>query len=136
MRLWSIHPKYLDTKGLVALWREGLLVQAVLMGKTKGWKNHPQLDRFKTHKQQIIAMTAYLNTIWNESKIRGYKFNQTKIHRPFSVYNLSSFIIVSKEWIDDEIKALKSKLRKRCPGKYRQLLKTKDIELHPLFKIG
>ncbi|WP_368086417.1 pyrimidine dimer DNA glycosylase/endonuclease V [Nitrosomonas sp. Nm34] len=24
MRLWSIHPKYLDAKGLLALWREGL----------------------------------------------------------------------------------------------------------------
>ena len=36
MRLWSLHPRYLDAKGLVALWREGLLAQAVLKGQTKG----------------------------------------------------------------------------------------------------
>ncbi|MFP3226243.1 MAG: pyrimidine dimer DNA glycosylase/endonuclease V [Sulfolobaceae archaeon] len=32
MRLWSIHPKYLDTQGLLGLWREGLLAQKVLLG--------------------------------------------------------------------------------------------------------
>ncbi|HEU5178767.1 MAG TPA: pyrimidine dimer DNA glycosylase/endonuclease V, partial [Burkholderiales bacterium] len=32
MRLWSLHPKYLDARGLVALWREALLAQAVLRG--------------------------------------------------------------------------------------------------------
>ncbi len=36
MRLWSLHPRYLDAKGLVALWREALLAQAVLKGQTKG----------------------------------------------------------------------------------------------------
>ena len=30
MRLWTLHPKYLDAKGLVAAWREALLAQAVL----------------------------------------------------------------------------------------------------------
>jgi carboxyl-terminal processing protease len=29
MRLWSLHPKYLDAQGLVALWREALLAKAV-----------------------------------------------------------------------------------------------------------
>lgn len=43
MRLWSLHPQYLDAKGLVALWREGLLAQAVLAGQTRGYKRHPQL---------------------------------------------------------------------------------------------
>ena len=47
MRLWSVHPKYLDSKGLVALWREALLAKQVLEGGTKGYRNHPQLDRFK-----------------------------------------------------------------------------------------
>jgi hypothetical protein len=43
MRLWSLHPQYLDPQGLVALWREALLAQAVLRGKTRGYKHHPQL---------------------------------------------------------------------------------------------
>ncbi len=47
MRLWSLHPKYLDRQGLLAVWREGLLAQKVLQGKTKGYKNHPQLKRFQ-----------------------------------------------------------------------------------------
>ena len=55
MRLWSIHPQYLDAVGLVALWREGLLAQKVLVGKTKGYKNHPQLERFKKHKDRLKA---------------------------------------------------------------------------------
>jgi len=46
MRIWSLHPKYLDTKGLVALWRDALLARHVLQGKTTGYKNHPQLNRF------------------------------------------------------------------------------------------
>ena len=29
MRLWSLHPRYLDRQGLTALWREGLLARAV-----------------------------------------------------------------------------------------------------------
>lgn len=32
MRLWSLHPSYLDAVGLVALWREGLLARKVLQG--------------------------------------------------------------------------------------------------------
>lgn len=36
MRLWSLHPNCLDAQGLVALWREALLAQAVLRGQTRG----------------------------------------------------------------------------------------------------
>jgi hypothetical protein len=37
MRLWTLHPRYLDSQGLVALWREGLLAQAVLRNRTRGF---------------------------------------------------------------------------------------------------
>lgn len=37
MRIWSLHPSYLDAKGLVALWRETLLAQKVLLGATVGY---------------------------------------------------------------------------------------------------
>jgi len=47
MRLWSLHPAYLDARGLGALWREGLLAQAVLRGKTRGYRSHPQLERWR-----------------------------------------------------------------------------------------
>lgn len=63
MRLWSLHPVYLDSKGLVALWREGLLAKKVLQGRTKGYKNHPQLLRFKTLDDSINAISLYLKNV-------------------------------------------------------------------------
>jgi len=41
MRLWTLHPKYLDTKGLLAVWREALLAQKAIKGATKAYRNHP-----------------------------------------------------------------------------------------------
>ena len=79
MRLWSLHPKYLDVKGLVALWREGLLARAVLKGKTKGYTNHPQLIRFKNQKNPVLFLDTFLNQVYLESKHRGYNFNLEKI---------------------------------------------------------
>lgn len=68
MRLWSLHPKYLDVKGLVALWREGLLARAVLKGKTKGYTNHTQLIRFKKQKNPVLFLDTFLNQVYLESK--------------------------------------------------------------------
>nr|WP_253280607.1 pyrimidine dimer DNA glycosylase/endonuclease V [Arcanobacterium phocae] len=47
MRLWSIRPSQLDRAALIAGWREGLLAQKVLAGLTKGYRHHPQLERFR-----------------------------------------------------------------------------------------
>jgi len=60
MRIWSVHPKYLDAKGIVALWRETLLAKNVLEGNTKGYKNHPQLTRFKAIEKPLEAINQYL----------------------------------------------------------------------------
>ena len=38
MRLWSLHPRYFDSKGLTAAWREALLARAVLTGQTRGYR--------------------------------------------------------------------------------------------------
>ena len=84
MRLWSLHPRYLDSKGLVALWREALLAQHVLAGKTTGYRNHPQLDRFKAHADPLGAIAAYLQAIHTEAACRDYHFNREKIMNPCS----------------------------------------------------
>jgi len=76
MRIWSIHPEYLDTKGLVALWRETLLAKHVLEGKTKGYRNHPQLDRFKQVDKSIDAINQYLVAVYDEAFARGYRFDK------------------------------------------------------------
>lgn len=79
MRLWSLHPRYLDRQGLLALWREGLLARAVLHGATRGYRNHPQLQRFKHHPSPNLAIDAYLAVVVAEARQRGYAFNVAKI---------------------------------------------------------
>jgi len=66
MRIWSIHPKYLDTKGLVALWRENLLAKNVLEHNTRGYKNHPQLIRSKNSGTPLQAINHYLAAVYQE----------------------------------------------------------------------
>lgn len=75
MRLWSLHPSLLDAKGLVALWREGLLARKVLQGKTRGYRHHPQLLRFSGPQ----AIDCYLSRVLDEARARGYAFDATKI---------------------------------------------------------
>lgn len=133
LRLWTVSPKYLDTKGLLALWREALLAQEVLRGRTKGWRNHPQLDRFKAHPDPVSAIGFYLYFVYLEGKNRGYRFNGKKIYRvPRGV----AAITVSREWLDEELIQLKRKLRKRDRSRYRALLRARKIELHPIFRLG
>ena len=79
MRLWSLHPRYLDAQGLVALWREGLLAQAVLRGRTKGYRHHPQLQRFRAHPSPRSAINAYLAAVHAEAVRRGYSFDRSKV---------------------------------------------------------
>lgn len=79
MRLWSLHPRYLDRAGLTACWREALLAQAVLAGRTKGYTAHPQLDRFRAHADPLAAVGAYLEGVRAEAERRGYRFDGARI---------------------------------------------------------
>ena len=131
MRLWSIHPKYLDAKGLVALWREGLLAQKVLLNLTKGYTNHPQLKRFKETVSPLESITAYLLGIIAESDKRGYSFDKCKIHKK----HVRAVITVTLGQVSYEFDHLLAKLEIRDPGLYQKLLQVKEINAHPLFKI-
>ena len=130
MRLWSIHPKYLDRAGILALWREALLAQKVLKGETKGYKNHPQLTRFKNHKYPMKAIAYYLGEILNESKRRDYKFDESKIGEKGKVEKIP----VTGEQLKYEFMLLIKKLQKRDIEKYNELINFKTIECHPLFE--
>src|SRR5215468_8988915 len=79
MRLWSLHPRYLDAKGLVALWREALLARAVLRGETRGHRHHPQLQRFLAHRTPRSAINTYLAQVLKEAEARGYRFDASKV---------------------------------------------------------
>lgn len=131
MRLWTLSPKHLDQKGLVALWRESLLAQKVLMGQTKGYRNHPQLIRFKNHPIPLAAIASYLSFIYDEANTRGYNFQQNKI----PAYKTTFLITVTNEQVLYEWKHLKEKLKIRDIRKYKELLDIDFPELNPLFKV-
>lgn len=131
MRLWSLHPKYLDPQGLVALWRETLLAQAVLAGATRGYRNHPQLQRFKDHPDPLAAIAAYLKSIHAEAKARGYSFDQNKIRPAAEAAGLT----VTSGQMEYEWAHLLAKLKLRNPALYQTWLATKAPEAHPLFEV-
>lgn len=131
MRLWSIHPKYLDTKGLLAVWREALLAKKVLEGKTKGYKNHPQLKRFKELEDPLAAINAYLYQIFLEAKKRGYEFNIEKIEPVI----LKEKIPVNSGQVRYEFEHLLKKLRVRDKETYEKIKDTRKIEVNPVFKL-
>lgn len=129
MRLWSIHPKYLDTKGLVALWREALLAKHVLENKTKGYRNHSQLRRFKEHAQPLHAINYYLSIILEEAGKKGYRFDPEKIDWNFSPVKIS----VTAGQVDYEMEHLEKKLQTRDPEKLKEVLDLRTFETHPAF---
>ena len=132
MRLWSLHPKYFDRVGLVALWREGLLAQAVLAGKTKGYTNHPQLLRFKSTPKPLVSIGFYLEEICNQADRRGYSFNRAKILKQNSGTGKS--ISVTKGQLQFEWVHLCKKLRLRDPQHLEKLCAFKLVQAHPSFK--
>lgn len=131
MRIWSLHPKLLDAKGIVALWRETLLAKHVLEGKTKGYKNHPQLNRFKNCKDPLGAINHYLSIIFFEAEERGYHFTKEKVDWSFKKIKLA----VTKGQVDYELTHLKKKLKLRDPNKLKEILKNSEVAIHPLFRL-
>jgi hypothetical protein len=131
MRLWTLHPKYLDARGLVALWREALLAQKVLRGATRGYKHHPQLLRFSGQANPPAVLAAYLKAVHAEAVERHYKFDATKIGRQKSRGKIAETRgQLLYEWLH-----LKRKLKRRDPERLRELAKVKIPAPHPLFKI-
>jgi hypothetical protein len=130
MRIWSLHPQYLDTKGLVALWRETLLAKHVLEGKTKGYLNHPQLNRFKAYEQPLEAINYYLSIVHEEAIKRNYNFDAEKFKRPKREHSIT----VTKGQINYESEHLLKKLKIRDTKLYKELKDSKRLKPHPLFR--
>ena len=131
MRIWSFHPKYLDSKGLVALWREALLAKHVLEGKTRGYRHHPQLDRFKQTKNPLDCINQYLTVVYQEAVSRGYNFERDKVIRDFKPV----MIHLTNGQLNYEIHLLLNKLKVRNRKKYEELITISSFEPHPLFKL-
>ena len=130
MRLWSLHPSLLDRAGLVALWREALLAQKVLAGKTKGYRHHPQLDRFRQFRNPARAIAIYLWSVADEAKQRGYHFDISKIAMPRG----RVAIPVTEGQLTYELVHLKQKLRQRDPKRLQSISRHKPVKVNSTFK--
>jgi hypothetical protein len=131
MRLWTLHPRYLDAKGLVAAWREALLAQKVLGGATRGYRNHPQLVRFRATVDPQAAIAAFLHELAAEAGRRGYRFDLTRIAgSPTALKIRETRGQLAYEWAH-----LRRKLQARAPAIARRLRNIAQPEPHPLFRI-
>jgi hypothetical protein len=131
MRLWTVHPMYLDARGLTALWREGLLARAVLRGLTKGYRHHPQLERFRAHASPVALINTYLAGVATEADQRGYSFDRRRIGPARRGMVLSA----TQGQLAYEWRHLLRKLRARSPGQYTRLRREAYPKPHPLFWI-
>lgn len=129
MRLWSLHPRYLDAKGLTACWREGLLARSVLRDETSGYKQHPQLERFRFASDPLAAIEAYLSGILDEAKKRGYRFDTSKITLCPEIPRME----VTRGQLLYEREHLRKKLAVRDVPAWERLGREEIPEAHPLF---
>ena len=129
MRLWSIAPSALDRLGLVAAWREGLQAQSVLLkleqGLKPGYRNHSQLDRFKTQPDPVAALGAYLHSLRLEAHARGYSF-KAAIARC-----VDEQLPVTREQLRYEWLHLRRKLDERDPARFAAT--AVEFEVGPAF---
>ncbi len=135
MRLWSLHPKYLDTKGLVALWREALLAKKVLEGKTRGYKKHPQLIRFKEHSNSLHAINQYLYYVAIEADFREFSFDKSKFNLTNKIFKEK--ILINSGQLAFEFEHLYKKVSKRAPQELYRLnsLKKEILSANDCFKV-
>ncbi|MGH8178165.1 MAG: pyrimidine dimer DNA glycosylase/endonuclease V [Steroidobacter sp.] len=131
MRLWTLHPKYLDSQGLVALWREALLARAVIRGETKGYRQHAQLHRFQALGAPRSAINAYLASVLLEAQSRGYSFDESKVGPIRTLVRIDC----TDSQLLYEWEHLRRKLRARSPACFQHWCDVKSPEAHPLFRI-
>lgn len=137
MRLWSLHPRYLDRPGLTAAWREALLAQAVLAGRTRGYTRHPQLERFRDHTDPLLAIGAFLTGLQQEATDRGYRFDLTRVDQPADAgmpsADWAGSVPVTSGQVGYEWEHLMTKLARRSPELGARWADTTDVQVHPLF---
>jgi len=132
MRIWSLHPRYLDRQGLTACWRETLLAQAVLEGATRGYTRHPQLERFRAAPDPLGAIGDHLAGLAEEATARGYRFDRGKVHRRSEP---PVRLDVTSDQLAFEWEHLLRKLSTRNPELARQWAGVERPDAHPLFAV-
>jgi hypothetical protein len=132
MRLWSVHPRYLDRQALTACWREGLLAQAVILEPGRGYSRHPQLERFRGTEEPMAAVCVYLSAVADEADRRGYRFARERIREPLAT---AAPIAVTTGQLAFEWAHLRSKLERRAPDLRRRWEHVELPDPHPSFHV-
>lgn len=107
------------------------MAQAVLRGKTRGYRNHPQLERFRMHRFPQKAIAFYLWSIYEESCRRGYCFDEVKILEAKS----RTAIRETEGQLEYEWRLLKSRVKERSPSTYINIADIDSPRAHPIFRI-
>lgn len=131
MRLWSVHPEHLDRAALVACWRESLLAQAVLAGRTKGYRSHPQLERFRATTDPLVTVATYLVGLAEEADRRGYRFDRSRI---IATADPEIRLPVTTLQLDLEWQHLGAKLLVRSPTDHARWA-AEAPTAHPMFDV-
>jgi hypothetical protein len=132
MRLWTFHPKYLDRKGLLGLWRECCTAKSALT-RCKGYRNHPQLMRFKATGEPLRALCRYMISVFDEGIRRGYRMNSSLIP---DVDPIREMLPVTSGQLQYELDWIRHKLAVRSPGFLGGLADSVgDVRLHDLFYV-
>jgi hypothetical protein len=112
------------------LWREALLAQKVLAGATKGYRHHPQLDRFRQTRNPTRAIGIYLWSVADEAKERGYHFDVSRIAMPRGMVTIP----VTKGQLAYELTHLQQKLRQRDPKRLQLISKCEPVKVNSTFR--
>lgn len=131
MRLWTLHPRYLDAPGLTALWRESLLARAVIAGRTRGYTRHPQLLRFQQQPDPLAAVEKYLHVVHAQSLARGYRFDAGKLGAHVAVAPIPA----TRGQLAHEWQHLLAKLRTRSPAVFAEWQAVAKPEANPVFEL-
>ena len=127
MRLWSIHPRYLDPPGLGGLWREALLAQGIVIGRTTAYRNHPQARRVLEQPDPWGAIHDYLVGVWEEGDRRGYDYKRSRILPHAGSHPMT----VPRGQLEYEAALLRLKLEARNPAYLDDLPRPECVPPHP-----
>lgn len=133
MRIWSVHPRYLDRQGLLAMWRESLLAVKVLAGGTRGYRNHPQLVRWRAEPDPLSALGRHLAVVVDEAERRGYRFDRSKL--PPITSPDAPLVPVTRGQLAYEREHLAGKLAVRSPERLELLDPVERLEPNPALRL-